>query len=56
MLRAQQSRVLTKDVREDYEELFSEFAASGDASESPGMDIDALWEGLPIEDDALTTT
>ena len=56
MLRAQQSRVLTKDVREDYEELFSEFAASGDTPEAPGMDIDALWEGLPIEDDAMTTT
>ncbi len=56
MLRAQQSRVLTRDVREDYEELFSEFAAAGDAAEAPGMDIDALWDGLPIEDDALTTT
>ena len=50
MLRAQGTPVLTRDVRDDYEELLEEFSASGDLTDPPGMDAEAL-----IEDDAFTT-
>ena len=54
MLRAQKTGALSQG-REDYDEMLEAFSISGEATEEPGMDVEALQEGIPTEDDVLTT-
>jgi NTE family protein len=52
MLKAQRTGALSRG-REAFEEMMEEFSQSGELPDNPGMDLEALQEGVPVEDDAL---
>lgn len=54
MLKAQKTGALSIG-REAFEEMMEEFSLSGEIPDNPGMDVEALQEGVPTEDDALVT-
>ena len=56
MLRAQKKGVLSDAFRDNYDEMLEAFAASGDTTDPPGMDADALQERVPTEDDVIMTS
>ena len=56
MLRAQRKGALSETFRDNYDEMLEAFAASDALPDSPGMDTEALQEGVPVEDDAFMTT
>lgn len=54
MLRAQKTGALSQG-RDRYDETLEAFALSDGADADPGMDMEALQEGIPTEDDVLMT-
>ena len=54
MMRAQRTGALSSGTREDYDEMLEEFAASEEIPDESAVDLEALQEGVPTEDDAVT--